>query len=318
MAENWKGVPVRYKLLSYGTRRPGTKLRKGKPEFLVAHDTGNPNSTAENNVNYYQNTYNIQQGIASAHIFVDDKEAIICIPVTEVAYHVLPSTPTDNYWYGVDANFGAAGVEISYYDTSYGLSSSEAKKKSQKALDNGARVLAYLAEYWKIDYKTEMPGHQDIQADKQDPGNALQASGYSRSTSNLDKIVAKYYKKDVKSSTKTTTSTKKSTSKPKVVAPGKQFAWNWKGTFYPNTLIKVRKSPTLRGAVVDKGSWLYNKDDYVPFDQVIKADGYWWIRFKYVQPGSSKNYFYCAVCKITDKKEKIKNEKYWGTIKWSS
>ncbi|WP_312632395.1 peptidoglycan recognition protein family protein, partial [Mammaliicoccus sciuri] len=84
----------------------------------------------------------------------------------------------------VDANDGAVGVEISYFND---------KKRSQKSLDNGARVLAYLAEYWKIDYKTRMPGHQDIQADKQDPGNVLAASGYGRSTSNLDKIVAKYY-----------------------------------------------------------------------------------------------------------------------------
>lgn len=291
MAETWKGVPVRYQLLTIGTRRPGKKLRKEKPEFLVAHDTGNPNSTAQNNVDYYENTHNIQQGIASAHIFVDDKEAIICIPVTEVAYHVLPSTTIDNAWYGVDANDGAAGVEICYFTN---------KTRSQKSLDNGARVLAYLAEYWGIDYKTEMPGHQDIQYDKSDPGNALQASGYGRATSNLDNIVAKYYKKDEK--------------------PTEKTKWDWAGTYYSQPTndkgIKVRKSPNTSGTLVDKNSWLYSKDDWVNFDQIIKADGYWWIRFKYVQPGSSKDYFYCAVCRITDPQEKIKNEKYWGTITW--
>ncbi|TLP91889.1 N-acetylmuramoyl-L-alanine amidase [Staphylococcus xylosus] len=291
MAETWKGVPVRYQLLTIGTRRPGKKLRKGKPEFLVAHDTGNPNSTAQNNVDYYENTHNIQQGIASAHIFVDDKEAIICIPVTEVAYHVLPSTTIDNAWYGVDANDGAAGVEICYFTN---------KTRSQKSLDNGARVLAYLAEYWGIDYKTEMPGHQDIQYDKSDPGNALQASGYGRATSNLDSIVAKYYKKDEK--------------------PTEKTKWDWAGTYYPQPTndkgIKVWKSPSTSGTLVDKNSWLYSKDDWVNFDQIIKSDGYWWIRFKYVQPGSSKDYFYCAVCRITDPQEKIKNEKYWGTITW--
>lgn len=291
MAETWKGVPVRYQLLTIGTRRPGKKLRQGKPEFLVAHDTGNPNSTAQNNVDYYENTHNIQQGIASAHIFVDDKEAIICIPVTEVAYHVLPSTTIDNAWYGVDANDGAAGVEICYFTN---------KTRSQKSLDNGARVLAYLAEYWGIDYKTEMPGHQDIQYDKSDPGNALQASGYGHATSNLDSIVAKYYKKNEK--------------------PTEKTKWDWAGTYYPQPTndkgIKVRKSPSASGTLVDKNSWLYSKDDWVNFDQIIKSDGYWWIRFKYVQPGSSKDYFYCAVCRITDPQEKIKNEKYWGTITW--
>lgn len=188
--EVWKGVPIEFQLLPYGTRRSGQKLRKGKPEFLVAHDTGNLNSTAQQNVNYYKNTYNIDiNQTASAHVFVDDKHAIICVPTTEKAWHVLYNAIQDNLWYGVDANDAAVGVEISYFTD---------KARSKKALENGAKVLAYLAEYWKIDYKTRMPGHQDIQSDKQDPGNALAASGYGRATSNLDKIVAKYYKKTVK------------------------------------------------------------------------------------------------------------------------
>ena len=91
--------------------------------------------------------------------------------------------------------------------------------------------------------------------------------------------------------------------------------WNWGGEFTANSTIKVRKSSGLKGTVVESGSWLY-KGNYVPFDQVIKKDGYWWIRFKYVQPGSSNKHFYCAVCKITDKQQKIKNEKYWGKIDW--
>ena len=57
--------------------------------------------------------------------------------------------------------------------------------------------------------------------------------------------------------------------------------------------------------MVESGSWLYD-GNYVPFDQVIKKDGYWFIRFKYVQPGSSNKHFYCAVCKITDKEQKSK------------
>lgn len=95
-----------------------------------------------------------------------------------------------------------------------------------------------------------------------------------------------------------------------------RISWGLKGTFYPDRAIKVRRQPGLKGEVVDQASWLYNKDDWVKFDQVIKKDKYWWIRFKYQAPGSSKSYFYCAVCPITDKAEKIKNEKYWGSIKW--
>lgn len=285
MAETWNGVSVKYQLLTIGTRRPGRQLRKGKPEFLVAHDTGNPNSTAQNNVDYYENTHNIQQGIASAHIFVDDKEAIICIPVTEIAYHVLPSTTIDNAWYGVNANDGAAGVEICYFTN---------KTRSQKSLDNGARVLAYLAEYWGIDYKTAMPGHQDIQNDKSDPGNALQASGYERATANLDNIVAKYYKKDD--------------------TPAEQITWNWAGRFTSNTTIKVRRAPGLSGEIVDSESWIYAKQ-WVDFVSVTKKDGYWWIKFKY-PTNIGAGYFYLPVCEITDEKERIKYEKYWGSIEW--
>lgn len=95
----------------------------------------------------------------------------------------------------------------------------------------------------------------------------------------------------------------------------KQITWHWKGLFTPNTAIKVRRKPGLKGAVVDKGSWLYNKNDWVDFDSVTKKDGYWWIKFKY-PTNPSAGYFYCAVCKIKDKKERIKHEKYWGSIKW--
>ena len=189
--ENWYGVPVRFDLLPFGTRRYGQKLRKGKPEFLVAHDTGNINTNAQTNINYYKNTYNIDWNyVASAHMFVDDKECVICIPANEVAWHVLLNVTLDNLWYGVDANYGAVGVEGCYFEN---------RERTKKSLDNMARVLAYLCDYWKIDYKTQMPGHQDIQANKQDPGNILAYAGYGRSTSNLDKLVAKYIGYDKKS-----------------------------------------------------------------------------------------------------------------------
>ncbi|OEK22579.1 N-acetylmuramoyl-L-alanine amidase [Staphylococcus saprophyticus] len=184
MTEKWNGVPVKYDWLPIGTRRSGQELTSGKPIFAVAHDTGNPNTTAQDNVNYYKNSYNIDWSlVASAHIFVDDKECIVCIPVTEKAWHVLYNTPIDNNWYNADANDAAFGIEGSYFDD---------KARSKKSLDNMARVMAYLCNYWKIDYKTEVPGHQDIQSDKIDPGNLLQAAGYSRNISNFDKQVAKY------------------------------------------------------------------------------------------------------------------------------
>lgn len=115
----------------------------------------------------------------------------------------------------------------------------------------------------------------------------------------------------------------KPTAKPKPVSkpkpkPVAKTKWNWKGRFYPNASkdgIVVRKQPGLKGATVGQDSWLFTKKDWVDFDQVIKKDGYWWVRFKY--PTNPKaGYFYAPVCKITDKNEKMKKEKYWGTINW--
>ena len=46
----WNGVPVYTDFLPYGTRRTGQPLDTGNPIFAVYHDTGNPNSTAQQNV----------------------------------------------------------------------------------------------------------------------------------------------------------------------------------------------------------------------------------------------------------------------------
>lgn len=217
MAEKWNGVPVKYDFLPIGTRRSGQPLTSKKPLFAVAHDTGNPHTTAQTNVNYYRNTYMESWAtVASAHIFVDDKECIVCIPVTEKAWHVIYNTPTDNQWYNADANDVAFGVEGSYFPGNI--------QRSRKSLDNMARVLAYLCNYWGIDYKTEVPGHQDIQADKIDPGNLLEACGYSRNVKNLDKQIAKYINgvKPVPSKKLSTKTTKKPTPSPQSVVKYKQ------------------------------------------------------------------------------------------------
>lgn len=287
---NWNGVPVYTDYLPYGTRRPGRKLSTGKPVFAVAHDTGNLNSTAQQNVNFYRNTYNEQFNIASAHFFVDDKECVICIPIDEVAYHVLPAAPMDNIWYGHDANYAAFGGEACYFSD---------KQKSQKSLDNFSRVMAALCKSWNINPVNQMPGHQQIQFDKQDPGNLLDACGYDRNDIHIiDNLVVKYMQN----------------ANTKV----KKYIYNWKGKFTAHKdnddPIVVRTSPGMNGKIVEKNSWI-KPGEYVPFDQIIKKDGYWWLRFKYVQKGSSKNDFYMPIGKIEEKHERIKNEKnLWGKL----
>ena len=103
----WNGVPV-YTDFYHMERDMGQSLDTGSPIFAVYHDTGNPGSTAQQNVDYYKNTYDIDWATtASAHFFVDDKECIICVPLDEKAWHVIYDTPTDNYYFGDDANDAA-------------------------------------------------------------------------------------------------------------------------------------------------------------------------------------------------------------------
>ncbi len=99
-------------------RRSGQIMSPGV-KFIVAHDTGNPRSTARGNRNYYENSRDDMS--ASAHIFVDDKEIIECIPALtankqEKAWHVLYGVPTDNQLFGYNANDAAIGVEYCYGD----------------------------------------------------------------------------------------------------------------------------------------------------------------------------------------------------------
>ena len=88
------------------------------------------------------------------------------------------------------------------------------------------------------------------------------------------------------------------TSKPASKPKAKQTVWNWKGRFTANTTIKVRKSPGLKGKLVDSGSWIY-KCQWVDIVQIKKIDGYWFGKFKYPTNPSS-GYFWMALTKITD------------------
>lgn len=149
-------------LLPTGTkRRPG--LRLGTVKFLVAHDTGNPDSTAKGNSHYYANSLNIA---ASAHYFVDEHDIIQCIPENEVAYHVIYNVTTDNQIYGYDANSNAIGVELCY--------SPSGKFSSLESYKKYVWLLASLCVKYKLDPRTKIVGHSKLDPKrKTDPENAL-------------------------------------------------------------------------------------------------------------------------------------------------
>lgn len=142
-------VTPRY-LSTPSKRRSGRPLSPGV-RFLVAHDTGNPGSTATGNVNYYEKSRNEQS--ASAHLFVDHREIIECIPALtappEKAWHVLYNLPTDNQLFGHNANDAAIGVEYCYGGS---IDDDEAYRKY-------IWVLACLCHRFDLDPARAVVGH---------------------------------------------------------------------------------------------------------------------------------------------------------------
>jgi N-acetylmuramoyl-L-alanine amidase len=148
-------------------RRPGLKM--DKVVFIVAHDTGN-DLGARHNVRYQQKTVNKMK--ASAHIFVDDKDIVECIPSIvnnpEVAGQVRESKPFDNQMYGEDANYHAIGVELSI----------KPNGNNEEAYKRYIWTLAYLCYRYGLNPKTDIVGHHILDPKRKiDPPNGLRKIG---------------------------------------------------------------------------------------------------------------------------------------------
>ncbi|MBI4810924.1 MAG: N-acetylmuramoyl-L-alanine amidase [Ignavibacteriales bacterium] len=131
-------------------RRPGSSMQL-PIKFIVAHDTGNRGSTARGNVKYYENSRNDM--FASAHLFVDDKEIIECIPALlstpEKAYHVRANVEQDNILFGSNANESAIGIEYCYGGTI----------KAEEAYRRYLWVIAYTIHKFNLKPNGSVVGH---------------------------------------------------------------------------------------------------------------------------------------------------------------
>lgn len=144
-------------------RRAGVK--RERTLFIVAHDTGNPGSTANGNVAYYHNSANSQY--ASAHLFVDDREIVECIPLDEKAWHVLYDRTEDNRLFGDDANDAAIGVELCF----------GGMIDNKKAYANYVDVIIKLLVTYHLQPK-HVIGHMHLDPGrKTDPLNSFQTFG---------------------------------------------------------------------------------------------------------------------------------------------
>ncbi|GAA0485219.1 hypothetical protein GCM10008986_08110 [Salinibacillus aidingensis] len=108
MSFHQKKFSITRNYIQKGPARSGEEIQK--VHFIVAHDTGNPGSTAAGNRRYFQYT----QPNASAHTFIDDRKILEIIPLREKAWHVRYNVSKDNHQFGVDANDAAIGVELCY------------------------------------------------------------------------------------------------------------------------------------------------------------------------------------------------------------
>ncbi|MDQ6420798.1 N-acetylmuramoyl-L-alanine amidase [Paenibacillus sp. LHD-117] len=72
-------------------RRPGLAL---SADTITIHNTANPTSTARNERNWLSSPSNT--ATASYHIVIDQKEAIECIPLNEVAWHAGDGSSMDS------------------------------------------------------------------------------------------------------------------------------------------------------------------------------------------------------------------------------
>jgi len=134
--------------------------------FVVAHDTGNPYSISQQNVNFFKNTAN--KSYASAHIFVDDSDIIMCIPAfenAEQAFHVVYNSSIDNEIFGDDANDIAIGVELCYFPKD--------RNRTLKAYNNYVNVIVDLMIFHNLPYD-KLTSHEILQPENRtDPNNAL-------------------------------------------------------------------------------------------------------------------------------------------------
>jgi uncharacterized protein YgiM (DUF1202 family) len=94
--------------------RPGLALPTVNK--IIMHYTANKGGTAKNHRNYFNN---LRDRYASAHIFVDDTEALCIVPLNEVAYQAndVQRYVNGSPYRGVpallsNANFKAVGVEM--------------------------------------------------------------------------------------------------------------------------------------------------------------------------------------------------------------
>ena len=267
------------------------------PKYITIHNTGNT-ASARNEAAYMNSNSNY----TSYHVAIDDKEAVQVVPFNRNAWHA-----GDGQGQG---NRASIGIEICYsMDNGYSGAMSARYKQAQ---ENTALYVAYvLHQYgWGTD---RLRQHWNWSG-KDCPHKMRAHNGWgafvARVQAHLNAI-----KKGSSSASKKTTSKPKVSKKPQGVS---EKGWSFAGTFEASETIVVRRGYKSTGAPrlhlnkpVAKGSYL-KPGDFINFDHVWFADGYWWVRFKY--PGRKDSNYYFAPLGVRNPAVEFSKAKLWGKL----
>lgn len=267
------------------------------PKYITIHNTGNT-ASARNEAAYMNSNSNY----TSYHVAIDDKEAVQVVPFNRNAWHA-----GDGQGQG---NRASIGIEICYsMDNGYSGAMSARYKQAQ---ENTALYVAYvLHQYgWGTD---RLRQHWNWSG-KDCPHKMRAHNGWgafvARVQAHLNAI-----NKGSSSASKKPTSKPIVSKKPQGVS---EKGWSFAGTFEVSETIVVRRGYKSSGAPrlhlnkpVAKGSYL-KPGDFINFDHVWFADGYWWVRFKY--PGRKDSNYYFAPLGVRNPAVEFSKAKLWGKL----
>lgn len=81
-------IPEKIDYITRKSRLSAGKFQQGEPSTYTIHSTANPKSTAQNERDNLENN----DGSASFHSVVDEKQVVRCIPFNQRAWHAGDST----------------------------------------------------------------------------------------------------------------------------------------------------------------------------------------------------------------------------------
>lgn len=119
--------------------RPGMKRTSTKA--IIMHYTATPGANAKNERDYFNGTCITQGRYASAHYFVDDKEARLIMPENEVAYHAHDNNRCYISALAPNANLTAIGVEMCI---------DKSGKITDATFENAAQLVAQLVKKYGL------------------------------------------------------------------------------------------------------------------------------------------------------------------------